>query len=1119
MGFQPYFHRNFGYKGWLYILLSIFISYFTASCGASEKPKSLFTLLDKKETNIDFSNNITDTEEFNIVEYLNYYNGSGVAAGDINNDGLSDLYFAANQEPNRLYLNKGNFEFKDITRKAGADCPGGWKTGVSMADVNGDGWLDIYVCQVGDYKSVQGENHLYINNGDLTFTDRTEEYGLKFIGFSTQSLFFDYDNDGDLDMFLLNHAIHTPGSYGEAGIIRYSRDPKTGDKLFRNDDRDGHTYFTNVTEMAGIFGSRIGYGLGVSAGDVNNDGFVDLYISNDFHENDYLYINNGNGGFTETIRIAMGHTTKSSMGNDMADFNNDGLLDIFSLDMYPEDPVILKKSAGEEMMEIYNMKEELGYHYQLTRNALQLNRGKGVFSEIAAYAGVYATDWSWSPLFFDADNDGLKDLFISNGIPRRPNDLDYLQFVEDNSASINTNGPDRISSLSLVSMMPSDTISNYAYKNNGDLTFTNYTAEWGLTQRAFSNGCTYADLDNDGDLDLIVANLNADCFVYRNNSNELTDNHFLKVRFSGPEKNRFGVGVRVEVKAGGKLFVQQSIPARGAMSCVEQSLTFGLGNSSIIDTINVFWPGGTMEQQLNVQSDQVLTFDVKDAKRPNFKIADVPNPLFSDVTEIMGVDFRHVESNFSDFDFLPLLPQKLSREGPCVASADVNGDQLADIYIGGAAGQPGALFLQKGNGEFVKSEQSDFLKQADGEEVGATFLDADNDGDEDLYIARGSTEFVTKNGLNTDLFYRNNGRGILVPDNQAIPRKNIISTCVSSADFDNDGDMDIFLAGYSGINAYGLPSDCFIFRNDGKGKFTDIGDLGIHPGGMVKDALWTDLVKDGREDLVIVGHWMNVSIFKNSEDGFEDITSISGLDNSIGWWNTITAGDLDDDGDVDFVAGNLGENSKIKAAPGKPTSLYLSDFDSDGRIDPIICTYIGEQEYIFPTRDQLLKQVPFIRNRYPTYKSFAEAASINKIFINSQLENTHIVRANEFRTCIIENQGNGTFTIKPLPGVSQLFPVNSILVYDADQDGKKDIILGGNNLNAHIEYGRYDAGYGLVLKNAGNLEFNPLNFRQSGLMVRGEVRKMMIVETASAPLVFIGKNNTRWQVLAIGGGK
>jgi enediyne biosynthesis protein E4 len=681
-----------------------------SSCGTSEKPETLFTLLDPKDTGIDFSNNLTDTEEFNIVEYLNYYNGAGVAVGDINNDGLSDLYFASNQESNRLFLNKGDFDFKDITKKAGVECPGGWKTGVSMADVNSDGWLDIYVCQVGDYKSVQGENHLYINNGDLTFTDRTEEYGLQFKGFSTQSLFFDFDNDGDLDMFLLNHAIHTPGSYGNAAIIRYSRDAKTGDKLYRQDVRDGKPYFTNVTEMAGIFSSRIGYGLGVSAGDVNNDGFVDLYISNDFHENDYLYLNNGNGTFTETIRLAMGHTTKSSMGNDMADFNNDGLLDIFSLDMYPEDPVILKKSAGEEMMEVFDLKEDLGYYYQLTRNALQLNRGKGVFSEIAAYSGVHATDWSWAPLFFDADNDGLKDLFISNGIPMRPNDLDYLQFVEDNAAAINTTGSERISSLALVSMMPSDTIANYAYKNNGDLTFSNHATEWGLGQRAFSNGSVYADLDNDGDLDLVVANLNANCFVYRNNADVLTDNHYLKVKLNGPEHNRFGIGVRVEIKAGGKLIVQQSIPARGAMSCVDQMLTFGIGNSSIIDTLNVFWPGGTMEQLTNVQVDQTLTFEFENATRPNFKMPKQPEPVFNDYTDSLDVYFSHQEKDFSDFDNLPLLPEKLSNEGPCIVVADVNGDQLPDIYIGGAAGQPGSLFLQTSNGKFIVSEQSVFFK-------------------------------------------------------------------------------------------------------------------------------------------------------------------------------------------------------------------------------------------------------------------------------------------------------------------------------------------------------------------------------------------------------------------------
>ncbi len=1115
MGFWHIFSiaaRHNGWKEFGQLMLFIII---ISSCGTSEKPETLFTLLDPEDTGIDFSNNLTDTEEFNIVEYLNYYNGAGVAVGDINNDGLSDLYFASNQESNRLYLNKDDFEFKDITKKAGLECPGGWKTGVSMADVNSDGWLDIYVCQVGDYKSVQGENHLYINNGDLTFTDRTEEYGLQFKGFSTQSLFFDFDNDGDLDMFLLNHAIHTPGSYGNAAIIRYSRDAKTGDKLYRQDVRDGKPYFTNVTEIAGIFSSRIGYGLGVSAGDVNNDGFVDLYISNDFHENDYLYLNNGNGTFTETIRLAMGHTTKSSMGNDMADFNNDGLLDIFSLDMYPEDPVILKKSAGEEMMEVFDLKEELGYHYQLTRNALQLNRGQGVFSEIAAYAGVYATDWSWAPLFFDADNDGLKDLFVANGIPRRPNDLDYLQYVEDNAAAINTTGTERISSLALVSMMPSDTIANYAFKNNGDLTFSNQATAWGLNQRAFSNGSIYADLDNDGDLDLVVANLNANCFVYRNNADRLTDNHFLKVKLSGPEHNRFGTGVRVEIKSAGKLFIQQSISARGAMSCVDQVLTFGIGNTSIIDTLNVFWPGGTMEQLTNVQVDQTLTFEFANATRPNFKQIKQPAPVFNDFTDSVEMYFSHREKDFSDFDNMPLLPQKLSNEGPCIAVADVNGDQLPDIYIGGAAGQPGSLFLQSEGGRFVKSEQSSFLNHAAGEEVKAIFLDADKDGDMDLYIGRGSTEHISKPKIMTDLFYRNAGKGVFRADDQSLPEKSIITSCVSPADYDNDGDEDIFVAGYAGWNEYGKPSVCYMLRNDGKGRFTDTGSLGIAPGGMVKDAAWTDVDNDGRADLVVVGHWMNISIFQNTPDGFKDITASSGLTNTIGWWNTISIGDMDEDGDLDFVVGNLGGNAKIKANPDKPTTLYLSDFDGDGRIDPIISTYLGEKNCIFPTRDQLFKQIPSLKNRFPTYRSFAEAGSVESVFSASQIESARKVQATEFRTCLIENNGNGSFTVKPLPVETQLFPVYSIVLYDADRNGKKDIILAGNMHEAHIEYGRYDAGYGLFLKNNGNNKFKAQTIRQSGLLARGEVRDMAIVETPMSPLVFIMKNDARWQVLQV----
>jgi hypothetical protein len=1078
---------------------------FVASCNPYRKPTDcLFTLLEAEYTSVDFANNLIDTEAFNIVEYLNFYNGAGIAAGDINNDGLIDLYFASNQSENRLFLNQGDLKFKDITRKAGVSCLGMWKTGVSMADINGDGFLDIYACQVGNYKNVQGENRLYINNGDLTFTERAKEYGLSFKGFSTQSLFFDYDNDGDLDMFLLNHAVHSKGSYGNAAIVRYTNDYLSGDRLYRQIEKDGSPYFVNVSKVAGILSSRIGYGLGVSGGDINLDGCIDLYISNDFHENDYLYINNCDGTFTEQIRISMGHTTKSSMGNDMADFNNDGLLDIVSLDMFPSSEQITKRSAGEEMMEVFDMKTALGYHFQLSRNALQMNQGQERFSEIAAFAGIYATDWSWSPLFFDADNDGFKDLFVTNGIPRRPNDLDYLQFIEDNTKAINSSGGNRLSSLYLVAQMPSDTIANFAFRNNHDFTFTNTAEDWGMNQKAFSNSSVYADLDNDGDLDYVVSNLNENCFLYENNAETITDHNYLKIKLNGSVKNRNGIGSRIEVWQKGGIKVQQVIPVRGSMSCVAPGLTIGLGENHLIDSVLVYWPQNQFEVKRKISSNQTVLFDIRNASIREKLDSSSPR-IFQDITDSISINIVQNESRSLDFLYQSLIPHKLSELGSKIAIADINGDKLEDAYICGSADQEGMFLLQKKDGSFSTSRQNSISKYRKGEDSDAVFVDVDRDRDLDLFVVQGSSEHIAKPELNRGLLFKNDGKGFFEMT-QSFAGKFSQPTCVAHADFDSDDDEDIFIGARPNLLAYGYPGNNTLLMNDGQGNYTDVTEtLGkaLKSMGMITDATWADINLDMRPELILCGEWMGIKVMEYSRDGFLDISLKIGLGKTDGWWNCIVSSDLDQDGDVDLVAGNLGLNAKIKGSRDHPSVLYSKDFDGDGKIDPIICVYRNGLTVPFATRDDLLTHIPSLKSKFSTYEKYSLVESIGDIFSEDQLRGASVSYAYEFRTAIFENSGSGYFKMIPLENEAQLFPVFAIAVFDANQDYINDILLGGNLYESHITYGRYDAGYGLFLQGEAKMIFDPIIPTNSGIQLRGEIRDIKTLKTQNKHLVVV----------------
>ena len=950
----------------------LFIIFFVISCKPKEnKEDTLFTIMPSSETGISFKNQLTENEEFNIIEYLYFNNGAGVAAGDINNDGLIDLYFSSNQESNRLYLNKGNLIFEDITESAGIAGQGNWKTGVSMADVNGDGFLDIYVCQVGNYKTFNGRNQLFINKGNLTFTEESHDYGLDFQGFSTQAAFFDYDIDGDLDMYLLNHSVHTSRSYGSVSL-RHETDSLAGDRLFRNDEKDGKPAFTDVTSEAGIYTSQIGYGLGVNISDINNDGFPDIYVSNDFHENDYLYINNGDCTFSERLTESIGHTTRSSMGNDIGDINNDGLMDIIVLDMLPDKEKIRKQSGGEDDYELSEIKKDFGYNPQFVRNNLQLNLGGGLFSEIGLLAGVFSTDWSWSPLFCDLDNDGWKDIFITSGIYRRANDLDYVKFLTGgnrlNPSKDNSNIPDK----GLYDKMPLYPNVNFMYRNDRDLTFSNENKKWGSGPESYSNGSAYADLDNDGDMDLVVNNINGEAFIYRNDAEKQVENHYVSLKLKGTGLNTKGTGTRVTLFCNGQKQVAEQFSTRGFMSSVSDILHFGLGPTGIIDSIIVRWPDLAEQRLTDVPVDTLITFEYDNAVKSGkaFNKKEETLKLFSPAL-IPGLEFRHKEDPYVDFYREKLIPHSLSAEGPALDVGDVNGDGLDDIFIGGAKGQAARIFIQQKEGVFKPLRVPVFIIELDTEDIDAAFFDADGDKDLDLYIVRGGNELPAGSQLLSDLMLRNDGRGGFTRVNLPFISHN--GSCVRPCDFDGDGDMDLFVGSRSVPGAYGWSPDQYLLENDGYGNFKDVTDkmmAGLKNIGMVTDATWSDYDKDGDPDLILTGEWMKICILRNEDGIFKDETVSAGLDLTSGWWYSIHSADIDLDGDMDLIGGNLGLNSILKASPGQPVEMYLNDFDNNGSLDQIICSYNDGISYPVASLDDLASQITGFGNNYPNYSDF-----------------------------------------------------------------------------------------------------------------------------------------------------
>lgn len=1088
-----------------------FVVWIFAIISCSRDGEQRFMLHGPQHTGIDFRNDLTESPEFNIFNYMYFYNGGGVAVGDVNNDGLVDIYFTANQLPNKLYLNKGNFQFEDITAEAGVEGLNGWATGVTMADVNGDGRLDIYVSYVGDYLSFKGRNQLFINQGVdqrgiPRFTDEAIQFGLDLSGFSTQAAFFDYDLDGDLDMYMLNHSLHQNGTFGRRGELRSSKHPTAGDKLLRNDGNR----FVEVTDQSGIYSSVLGYGLGIVVSDVNMDGWPDIYVGNDFHENDYLYINQRNGTFKDCLDESMNHTSRYTMGVDFADFNNDAFPDLIAVDMLPAEYSKLKASAAEDPYDIYMFKKNFGYNEQYTRNVLQINNRDGTFSDIGLSAQVYATDWSWAALMADFDLDGFKDIFVSNGILRRSNDLDYINFITVDTIQYRLQQEIGKAELKYIQKMPQVKIPNFLFRNNGDSTFSDVSVLWKLNIPSYSNGAAYADLDNDGDLDLVINNVNDVAFILENrfihSKNAGRHPHWVRFVLQGTPPNTLGIGAKVFVYHRGKIQMQECMPTRGFQSSVDTRLVFGLGDEEA-DSVVVVWPSGKCQTIVKPGVNKEWVFRESDATgKFNYDALHPKRKPLLRQTEIQ-LPYRHKENVHVEFIREGLIPFMVSAEGPGGAVGDVNGDGRDDLFLGGAKWQTAELYLQQPDGSFLRADQPLFRADSTYEDVDAAFFDADGDGDLDLFVVSGGNEFTGDSRYRLPRLYINDGKGNF-SGRATLPQVFHTGSCLAIADMDNDGDPDVFLGSRAVPWNYGIAPEHYLLINDGKGNFTDqtrdrAPDLA--EAGMVTAALWYDVNRDDYPDLILAADWQPVHIYINHA-GRLRLRANTGLESYRGWWRALAAHDFNRDGYPDIVAGNFGVNSKLKPSVQYPIKLYVNDFDGNDSTEQILTYYVNDTEYPFYTRDEMTKQLPVLKKKFLSYQKFSQA-KFSDFFPSSVIRASLVLKATAFESMIFHGNENVQFDTQVLPRALQWSNISAICVDDLNGDLLPDLLLAGNFYGTNTQMGRNDASYGGVLINREKGGFTYLSPSESGFFVRGEVRNILPIKIRDQKHYLIIRNN------------